>query len=462
LLPEEFGSCEDDLITIVKDVLVDQLKSRGDHLHDEYCKGIAFAQREMAFFFCASMLDQARKLLPTLIEDYAMKTAKDVAYKQFNSADNYIIPLIEVVNGVSRIFPDLSDIQREMTFCELSWTPENPTNDGPLIEFCRRAFDLSSLQAMCLSAIRAETLSIHHKVNANSMIEGAAKAKNTGDAFETSFRDMCYLLQIFAKGLQTVDSRIKTASKTEIAKTENELLMSCGSCLARRITEYCLFKHAISETAKNTLIFDCKNAGLPPQEHGFCDAIDFGTLAFPCISLNCKEDENGKNRKPLAYLKTLFPPSVGSSLVKMWTYFSLDDSDQHNLNAFINQLSESCLSLVGIPFATLDKKNEKRVLASRKQCITNILHYSWEKEEVLLSAIVFVFLLSKNTSVVGRLTIHLVLDAVLRTDKKVHPHISDALMKLKEDNSEENLITVVKKIWGAKSIKALSSMDINT
>ena len=462
LLPEEVGSCEEDLITIVNDVLVDQLKSRDDHLHYEYHKGIAFAQCDMAFFFCASMLDQARRLLPALIEDYAMNRAKDVAYEQFNSADNNIIPLMEVVKGMSGLFPDLSDMELEIANTELLWTPQNPRNDGPLIEFCRRAFDLPSLQTMFLSAIQAETLSIRHKVNANSMIEGAAKAKNIEEAFESSFRDMCYLLQFFAKGLQTLDSRIKTASKSEIANAENELLMSCGSCLARRITEYCLFKHAISETAKNASIFDCNEVGLPHREHAFSVAVDFGTLAFPCISLNCEVDENGKNGKPLAYLKTLFPPSIGKNLVKMWTFFSLDDRDQHNLITFIDHLKSTCLSLVGIPFALLDKKNEKRVLTSRKQCIAHLLQCTWEQEEVLLSAIVFTFLLSKNASIVGRQTLHFVLDTVLSTDKKVHQHINDILLKLKEENAEECLIAAVKKFGKAKSIKALSLIVMDT
>jgi hypothetical protein len=75
------------------------------------------------------------------------------------------------------------------------------SKDGPFIEFCRQALELTKLRDMCTRAIKTETIAIQHKVIASSMLEGAAGAQNKEGAFESSFRDMCYLLQLFVKGI---------------------------------------------------------------------------------------------------------------------------------------------------------------------------------------------------------------------------------------------------------------------
>jgi hypothetical protein len=112
---------------------------------------------------------------------------------------------------------------------------------------------------MCTRAIKAETIAIQHKVIASSMLEGAAGTQNKEDAFESSFRDMCYLLQLFLKGIHTIKGRVHvdvTFDSDIIETMKSELLRNCGSCLAKRITEYCMFKNAVQEKQKTALLFE--------------------------------------------------------------------------------------------------------------------------------------------------------------------------------------------------------------
>lgn len=471
LISEELAACEEDMIMLMKNVLVHQLENGNDNLHDDYRKGVTIVRRDIALFFTAPMIDQAMKLLSPLIEDYAKRRAKEIAQQKKQVLDE-CIRLVEVAKCISDTFPDLLDIQQQyetnhikgstLEVEELMWSPPTAMNDGPLIEFCRHAFDIDTVRVKCHRAIKAESLALQHKVNASSMLEGATSTYNKEEAFESSFRDMCHLLQLFAKGIQTLEGKVQSSNTSDhalINDMKSELLLTCGSCIAKRITEYCMFKHAVTDDQKDALVFICKEAGLPHREHGFCIPVDIGTLAFPSISLECKPDEKGKVRAPLPYLKSLFPSSVGMNVVKVWSLCSgAEQNDgQHKLDAFIEHLNENCLSLVGIPFALLDKKNEKRLLATRRERISDLLQHATDKELVLLTSISFLFQLSKNSSIAGKSTMHLVLTVVLIGDKKIPKAIIETLVKLKGDDSDV-LIDEVKKFGTAKNIKALSSM----
>lgn len=474
ILPEEFTSCEEDLTMLLNDVLVDQLKSRDDNLYDEYCKGVTvLTPSPVAFFFSATMTQQAIKFMPSLIEEYARCKAFEIT-QQVETMDPTIISLNDVAKSLSDVFPELSDVQQhyEITHNKnpifeadaLPWSQnDNATSDGPLIEFCRNVLDVSELHVMCQRAIKAETTALQHKANAKFTLDGAASTQNKEEAFESSFRDMCYMLQLFAKGIQIMEGKTNLASEVEVLDSMKiDLLLSCGSCLAKRITEYCLFKHAVAEEQTNALLYSSAEAGLPQRHHSFCTPVDFGTLAFPSFTLSCTADSNGKAREPLMYLKSLFPPGVGIHLVKMWSLCSENVTpvnSKGDLDAFFDHLNEICLPLVGIPFSTLDKKNEKRLLAARRQCISDLLQYTRDKEEVLLSAIVFTFQLSKNASLVGRATMKLALNTVFNGDKKIPQSLIDLLTKLlDESGSDDDLIAAVKKIGTAKSIKACAEL----
>lgn len=397
MLPGEVASCEEDLTMIANNILNHSLNHRDHELYDEYCRGISVIQGGVALFFSASMIEQARKLMPALIEDYSKRRVNEIMKPQSprikgstNKGHNYqcddtlesviVIPLVDVAKCIAQAFPDLSDIQQHhellhdltsLLECgKLMWgASNNAESDGPLIEFCRHALDYNSLHDMCMRAIKAETIAMKHKVYATSWVEGAAKIQNTEEAFETSFRDMCYLMQIFAKTIHTIECRVQlgdndcSISESEmIHEMKNELLLTCGSCLAKRITEYCLFKQAVPEEHRNELIFECRETGLPHQEHGFCIPIDLGSLTFPVISLACKANESGKQREPRVFLKSLFSPSIGLHLVQMWDLCSNDnakyDNSQHKLETFLHHLNQTCLSLVGNHFLWLTKRTK--------------------------------------------------------------------------------------------------------
>ena len=472
ILPDDFTICEEDLLMLVKDILVNQLKLRDDNVYEEYCKGVTVMTSTVALFFSETMTQQARKLIPPLIEEYARCKAFEKT-QQVETLDQKIISLNDVAKAISDAFPELSDVQQhyEITHnkksffesSELLWSHnDSATTDGPLVEFCRNFLDLTELHIACQRAIKAETIAIQHKANVKFTRDGAASIQNKEEAFESSFRDMCYMLQLFAKGIQTMEGKTNLTSEVEILeRMKSNLLLSCGSCLAKRITEYCLFKHAVTEEQTKTLLYNCAETGQPQRDHNFCIPVDLGCLAFPSFTLSCMADPNGKSREPLVHLKSLFPPGVGIHLMQIWSLCSANGSpanNKGNLDAFIDHLKEMCLPLVGIPFSTLDKKTEKRLLAARRQCISDLLQYTRDKEEVLLSAIVFTFQLSKNASLVGRTTIKLALDAVFNGDKKISQSLIDLLNKLEESAHDDNLIDAVKRIGTAKNIKSCSEL----
>lgn len=479
MLPEEIASCEEDLLMVVKKVFDELIKTRDDKLYNEYCRGVLVVNGGIALFFSESMVDDAKKLMPPLIEEYGKQKAIDAAKQHDDDTleSSTIIPLGHVTKCIAQFFSELSDLQQHYELShnlrsvletnKLLWSDSSVS--GPLIEFCRHALDYNALHDMCLRAIKAETIAIQHKINAISSVEGAARAQNTEEAFESSFRDMCYLIQLFAKGIHSIEGRVQVENGAEskmINDMKNELLMSCGSCLSKRITEYCLFKHAVPEKQSKALVFECCTMGLPHREHGFCIPVDMGSLTFPVISIKCIPDENGKEREAMTNLKSLFPPNIGLNLVQMWNLCSLenteDSEEQHNLDVFIHHLNETCLSLVGIPFAVLDKKHEKQVLASRRQCIIDLLEYTSDKELALLSATVLIFQLARNASFAGKLSTNAVLNTVLPSEKKVPVNVISTLERLKsEEPDKDDLISTVKKFGQAKNTRTLTLLVNN-
>jgi hypothetical protein len=470
VLSEELTLSREDLAILMKNILVVQLQRRNDNLHAEFCKGLSVVQGGIALFFSAPMVDQARKLVPALIEERAKCRAHEAIGQEVT--EQFLVPLLDMAKCISDVFPDLSDIQQHFeithgkssftTQDDLQWSSENESDDGPLIEFCRHTVDLASMKDMCQRAIKAEMIAIQHKISASSILEGASGIQNKEEAFEISFREMSYLLQLFSKGIHALEVKIQAENISEIIDTmKTELLLSCGSCLAKRITEYCMFKHGVTDDQKDTVMFSCSESGVPHREHGFYIPVDLGTLAFPHIRLDCKAEKDGKILEPSEYLKMLLPPSIGGNLAKMWSFCSDVDArrdGQHTLDIFIEYLNETCFSLVGIPFSTLDKKNEKRVLASRRQCIADLLLYTPEKEQVMFCATAFLFQLSKASSIVGKRTLNLVLNTVLGEDKKIPQAVTQSLLKLKEGDADDDLIAEVKKLGTAKNVKSLTTI----
>jgi hypothetical protein len=224
VLSEELTLSREDLAILMKNILVVQLQRRNDNLHAEFCKGLSVVQGGIALFFSAPMVDQARKLVPALIEERAKCRAHEAIGQEVT--EQFLVPLLDMAKCISDVFPDLSDIQQHFeithgkssftTQDDLQWSSENESDDGPLIEFCRHTVDLASMKDMCQRAIKAEMIAIQHKISASSILEGASGIQNKEEAFEISFREMSYLLQLFSKGIHALEVKIQAENISEI------------------------------------------------------------------------------------------------------------------------------------------------------------------------------------------------------------------------------------------------------
>ncbi|KAL3780783.1 hypothetical protein ACHAW5_004896 [Stephanodiscus triporus] len=453
----------------------------------------------MAFFFCGDMIATCKKLLMSLVEEYSSQRAKEIAdgqtakvglpaagkkkEKLVTPKAQDLVPLSLVVRGIGAEYPELLDCQhqhnRELNINDdgkmtLSWDADNDANDdGPLVEFCRRALFSDELERFCARSVKAEVDRLNSTrlgVSVSARSEGAAKIQHVGESFESSFRVLCYLLQLFAKSLDTLGSRAHQGEMditmiTMVNDMKEELLLGCGSCLARLVTEYYLFKNA--ET--HCLYFESHQekgaVNSSPVEHYF-QAVSIGTLNFPFLVLRCSS-ENEIFRCPLKYLRSAFPGSTGSNLAEMWSLCSRDGQGDSSCNytagkkleLFVQHLVSNCLSLVGTPFAILNKKTERKVSDARRECIIDRLERSLDREEVVMCAIVLICHQVKSLSIAGSDTINLALK-LFEHDAKIPNEVTEAIKGLKSTDTCEtiNLIARVKKFGLAKNSKSLAAM----
>ena len=513
---------------IINEYLVTFLREQKDlTVHNAFVEGLTIINSDIALFFTCEMIQSSKKMLVSLIEEYSKQRAYYIVEKQnakasvttgdkkakyrmdgikddTTSDSTDILPLRDVIKCIAEHFPELFEIQLQYEHSrghiisssdsryELTWETDQSNSigmDGPLIEFCRNALFSDELQCMCTHAIKAEVSRLHstrHGVSVSTNTEGAAKIQNMEEAFESSFRDMCSLLQVLSKSLETIGERAQrytAVAKSEegqntdidmmLGRMKQELLQGCGSCLAMHITKYCLFKNVVDMQGEGyNLGFDSEPAVVPEiglDTSNFCHPINVAVLSFPCISLRYKPDACGKSPNPLMFLKSLLPGSVGLGLSRMWDLCSVTDKNYENdgpgsgldgqkLDQFLRHLEESCLTLIGIPFSKLDKKTEKKVMAARREGILRILENSQAKEEILTSAIVLIYQLVKNVAIAGSTTINLVLN-LFECEKKIPSLVTDTLLKLRtEENVSSNMLDQVKQFGSAKSSKALAAI----
>lgn len=528
LLPDDITSSEDDVKEIVNVHLATLLMNH-QPTHQAFLQGLLVIDGDIAFFFSQSMVKNAKKLLDSLCEEFGRQRAKEIVENEndgkedksssksskrgkhrlqesgdktsaFSSTD--VVPLQMVSNCIAENHPELLEMQQQYEHfhnkcilsnkagTDLAWEADeniNRNKDGPLIAFCRHALLSDELQRMCTRAIKAEADRMNatrHGISVSTMTEGAAKVQNMEEAFESSFKDMCYLLQMLSKSLEIINGRAQrsvgsgeTGAEDDVdmsiivQKMKEELLHGCGSCLALRITEYCLFKHGIEmKGGKNALVFDCETAGSSGHYSStplFCQHVDIATLTFPSISPRCKPDENGQKRNPLVYLRSLFPGSLGVGLSRMWSLCSetlqidesIDNEDtKGGLDLFLSHLEETCLQMVGIPFSILDKKTEKKIMAARRQRLLHVLDTSQDKKVVLTSATVLIYQQVKNVTISGMKTINFVLGLIDR-ERKIPSLVGEVLRQLKsEDDIPADLLAQAKLFGSAKNAKALSAI----
>jgi hypothetical protein len=436
------------------------------------------------------MITVSKKLLVPLIEEYSEHRAKEIVDNQISKygVPVSMVPLSLVVKEVGDKFPDLFDCQHQHNIeynvvnnnIELSWDTEDGAcdGDGPLVDFCRCTLFSEELQRMCTRSVKAEVERLTSTRLGFSI--STAKILNVGDSFESSFRVLCHLLQLFSKSLDTLGSRTQL-SETDFKMSamvndmKEELLLGCGSCLARLITEYYLFKNV--ET--HSLYFE-SHCGLELERNFMletCDATRLDILIFPVFVLKCRSESN-ISQCPIKYLRSVFPGSAGENLAQMWMICSKNNDNQEEddcgsdsedaykkLHLFIQFLVMNCLHLVGIPFAILDKKTERKLTATRREGILDCLERSVDRDEIAACAIVLLSNTVKNVSIVGNKTIDLALN-FLDNDSKVPNKFVEAIIALRHsatnDDTIDYLICLVKKLGSAKNVKALVAITIES
>jgi len=226
-----------------------------------------------------------------------------------------LVPLATVARSISEHYPDLIDIQEshggiadaDDSSIQLKWnTLENEEENfgGPLYEFCRVALNNAQFEKNCSNAVDAELEKIIKTRKGASMTSNAhgAKSRNIEDLFHESYPSSCYFVQIAAKYYTTVISDLESNSEVTNAIT-NDVLKVCA-LFAQRLTEYCIFKHALDE--ENIFVFSNDQIYTDTSGNGeskeFYLPIDTTRLHFPSVFLSCSLDDSGASQDPLQLL----------------------------------------------------------------------------------------------------------------------------------------------------------------
>ena len=262
-IPDDIATYEHDVKEIIDKYLVTLLGEQSETLA-AFKSGLCIVNVNIVFFFSGDMITSCKKLLMPLVEEHSKQRAKDIADDKAPKnidQDLDIVPLHDVARNVGEQYPELLDLQHQhddihdnRSETAFFWSTDERSganNDGPLVEFCRHALYSVKLKQMCSRSVKAELDrldSTRHGVSLSTHSEGAAKIQNVAESFESSFRTLCHLLQIFSKSLDTIGSRTQQNNSDPsttfiVNEMKKELLFGCGSCLARLITEYYMFKH---------------------------------------------------------------------------------------------------------------------------------------------------------------------------------------------------------------------------
>ena len=243
-------------------------------------------------------------------------------------------------------------------------------------------------------------------------------------AFEEVFPTACYLLQVLEKGCLYLAKASGDASFIE------DFRHGPLSHFISRITRLCLLKNDIDS--------DAFYFAVGPDEvelPHFCSPVDLSRLRYPYLELRCTPNEKGDERDPTNLLAEMLPPTVGRSLVRLWSL----DAD------CMTDLQEHCMTVCGLPFKRLDKKAEKSLLASRKAQLLDRFDIC-EEEEVLDLAMLLLFQQVRNLAVLSGDS---VLPILLR-ERKLSTEDADELQRLVHEDLE-GLRDYVRKREGKKS-----------
>lgn len=252
------------------------------------------------------------------------------------------IPISRVASAIADYYSDLSDIQdnfdrKKNSSIKPSWDTDYC---GPLFCFCQIVIWNVQFERDCSSAIRAEMDRLEATTIRNRK-QGATKFKCIEESFEESFKAACQFLQVLAKQTRYMINHSETDDETATVLVE-DWLSGCGTDFARRITEYCLFKHDIEEKT-----FAFLKDEIDSTEFCFYSEPDNGKLRFSRSFLHCPQINDMKIQDPLKMLRDRLPGSVGVGLAKLWSLTG--GKNYHggtrpgNFELFLQHIEDSCL-----------------------------------------------------------------------------------------------------------------------
>ena len=410
--------------------------------------GSQIINTNIAMFFSEAMVRDCQSMLNPLIEEHSKVRAKHCIENDIETeTDGNLVPLANVANAIGAKYSDLAMLNTEsdIVLIGLCWDSEEGRFDGALIEFCRKALLSIDFKRKCNRAVKSEMSllkSVRHGLSVSSKTGGAAHRENVGNSFETSFRDLCHLLQLYYKSIESLGSKAQGVDGGECIKVkelEADLLRGCGSCLAKLITEFCIFKSE-DDIETRALHFSM-------SKKGDADYASVSTVNYPAFELKCSQSGGDA----LKHLRKSFPGSVGIMLGQMWGAIESNES----LSGFIQFLTDSCLSLVGIPYSLLDKKTEKKVVANRREGLLHRLEMSQNEEQVASCTILIHLQQVKNISIYGTDLARSGL-VLLEGDKRIPAAVTEDIGKLLEGDS--TLLDSVKKYATAKNSRALAGL----
>ncbi|KAL7554024.1 hypothetical protein ACHAWF_017389 [Thalassiosira exigua] len=402
-LPPSVASCEEDVSEIVENQLNAVLREGDPRIGEAFQEGTTIIRSDTVIFFSADMTKECEGLLPALAEECGRQRAQDIVKKDGDKREKRRFRpvnamgegepdvLHDVAAAVGEKYPQLLDLQHQYEHSHYSGR-ENEEKNGPLFEFCRSALMTDEFRRELARSTEAE-------IHLRSLESIATRARQM-------------------EGDVDVDLLVHTMKR--------ELLLGCGSSLARLITEYFLFKHADEFVQEDCSLFFEQQRGskegtaVIPRSH--FEEFDVATLNFPSFVLKYRV-KNGTPDSPTKYLRSTFPGSAGLNLSQLWSLCSDEDHcgvDMRvgeKLASFIHHLEDICLTMVGIPYAVLDKKTEHKLLAAQREGVLQRLENSQNEEEAMMCASVLIAHQVKNLQISGTETIQFILKLFER-DKK--------------------------------------------
>jgi len=265
-----------------------------------------------------------------------------------------------------------------------------------------------------------------------------------------------------------VDDR--TVNDGTSSMLERDFLCGCGSDFAKRITQFCLFKHHVED---GMFQFDVGTSNSKSNESDkFYTPVKIARRSFQKVYLTCTPDNNGNFQDPLQVLRKVLPGNVGVLLARLWiltggenyeggikkTETGIELIRPGNFIAFLGYIEESCLEICSIPFKILDKKSEKSLMFARRKEITGLLEMASSLQDVLEYTIMLLFQQIKGTIVCGTKLSYTVL-SILVVDKKVPDVVAKKLLEaasaLQEEAVSDELLNLIRSFGLSKDITKL-------